>query len=75
MVQDKFWVNFDMFGIKKHVLKLRNWMVTLKQWLEPNQNQTKQIKTNNMAKTMGWDKFWSNFDMFGIKKYELKLKN
>ena len=42
MVLDKLWVNSDMFGINKHVLKLQYLMVTSKQFLEPNPNQTKQ---------------------------------
>ena len=53
MVSDKFLVNSDMFGIKKYVLKLGNWMVTLKQWLEPNQNQTKQNQNQKYSRNHG----------------------
>ena len=42
MILDKLWVNSDMFGINKHVLKLQYLMVTSKQFLEPNPNQTSQ---------------------------------
>ena len=49
MVSDKFLVNSDMFGIKKHVLKLGNWMVTLKKCLELIQNQTKPNQNQNYS--------------------------
>ena len=61
-----------MFGIKKYLLKLGNWMVISKQLLELNQNQT---KTKNIAKTTLSEKFWTYMDMFGIKMYILKLWN
>ena len=64
-----FLVNIDMFDIKKHVLKLGNWMVTLKQWLEPNKNQAKQNQNQR------YSKIWVNFYMFCIKKHVLKLEN
>ena len=40
-------------------------MLTLKQLLEPNQNQN---KTKNISKTIVFDKLWVNRDRFGIKK-------
>ena len=60
ILSGKFLVNSDMFGIKKHALKL----------VEPNQKQNK-----NIAKAMVSDKVWVNSDMFGIKKHVLKLGN
>ena len=48
-----------------HPCKLENEMLTLKQLLEPNQNQN---KTKNISKTIVFDKLWVNRDRFGIKK-------
>ena len=53
MVWDKFWVNFDMFGIKKYVLKLENWMVTLNKLFETNQNQTRQNQNQTYSQNHG----------------------
>ena len=48
MVLDKFWVNSDIFGIKKHLLKLGKSMMTSKQLMESNQNQTKPNKNEKI---------------------------
>ena len=50
-----------MFGIKKHVLKLGNWMVALKQWLEPNQNQTKQNQNQRFSQNHGFGQILGQF--------------
>ena len=61
MVSDKFWVNSDMLGIKEHVLKLENLMVTLKQWLEPNENQTKQNQIQRYSGNPGLGQILGKF--------------
>ena len=50
----KFLVNSDMFGIKKHVLKLGNLMVTSEKLFELNQNQTKLNQNQKYSQNHSW---------------------
>merc|ERR1712081_15998 len=70
-----FLANFNMLGIKKHVLEPRNSSVIL------SRNFTHlfmQFHTNFMQFSRNLDyfrHFWANFNMLGIKKHILKLRN
>merc|ERR1711954_601833 len=59
-----FWANFNMLGIKKHVLESRNSLVIL------SSNFTQ------FSRNFGYfSHFWANFNMLGIKKHVLEPRN
>ena len=70
-----FWANFNMLGIKKHVLEPRNSSVIL------SRNFTHlftQFHANFMQFSRNLDYFsplWANSNMLGIKKHLLELRN
>merc|ERR1711954_60985 len=70
-----FWDNFYMLGIKMHVPELRNSLVI------PSKNFTHvvtQFHANFTQFSCNLDyfsHFWANFNMLGIKKHILELRN
>ena len=63
-----FWANFNMLGIKMHVLELRNSMVILSR--TPSRNFM-QFSCNFSY----FSHFWAIFNMFGNKMLVLELRN
>ena len=69
-----FWANFNMFGIKKHVLEPRNLSVILSRNLT---HLFMQFHANftQFSRNLGYfSHFWANFNMLGIKKHVLELR-
>merc|ERR1711954_47669 len=59
-----FWANFNMLGIKMHVLQLRNSMETFSHTFMHSLMQFYAMFTH----------FWSNFNMLGIKMHVHELR-
>ena len=71
-----FLANFKMLGIKMHVFKLRNSMVTLSNTFKDFFMQFHAIFMQFHASNFGYfSHFWANFNMLGIKMHVLKLRN
>ena len=66
-----FWANFNMLGIKMHVLELRNSMVILSRTFTHSLTQLHAISHNFCF----FSHFWANFNMLGIKMHVLELRN
>ena len=67
----KFWGNFNIFGIKMHVLELNNSMVILSHTFTTPSCKFMQFSCNFSY----FRDFWANFTMLGIKMYVLDLRN
>ena len=63
-----FLANFNMLGIKMHVLELRNSLVIL------SKNFTRMF-TQFSCNFGYFSQFWANFYMLGIKMHVLELRN
>ena len=69
-----FWANFNMLGIKLHVLKLRNSMVILSCTFRQSFTQLHAIFTQ-FHPFLAISGFFVIFNMVGIKKHVLELRN
>ena len=70
-----FWANFNMLGIKKHVLEPRNSSVILSRNFTHLFMQFHANFTQFSRNLDYFSHFWANFNMLGIKKHILELRN
>ena len=70
-----FWANFNMLGIKEHVLEPRNSLVILSLNFTHVFTQFHAYLTPFSHNLDYFSHFWGNFNMLGIKKHVLELRN
>ena len=64
-----------MLSMKKHVLKLGNFIVAPDKTFEPIQNKLNWNQNQKYSKSHGFGQFLVLSDMLGIKKHVLMLEN